>query len=267
VRSGGVASIVDLTTYDVGRDIRFLEEVSRKSGVHIVAATGQRFLPPEIPPESLVARTADEFAAYFTREIEQGINGTDIKAGVIKVASRTREITAVEESALRGAARASKRTGIPISTHTHARQRGGEMQIEIFESESVSPARVSLGHSDDSGDIDYLLGLAKRGYTLGLDHVNRGVSPDYPPSLEKRADCIRQLVDAGCADRIFLSHDSEFGSSLLAEEKREFREKLNPDGMLFNTRKLIPYLRQIGISDVAIQTMTVANPARFFSRA
>ena len=267
VRAGGVHTIVDLTTYDVGRDIRFLEEVSRRSGMQVVAATGQRFVPPDIPDERLVARTAGEFAAFFIKEIEQGIDGTNIKAGVIKVAAQGRNIRPLEENALRGAARASKATGIPISTHTHARQRGGETQAEIFEAEGVSPSRVSLGHSDDSGELDYLLGLVKRGYTLGLDHVNRGFSPDFKPPLETRAEFIRELVAAGFADRIFLSHDSEFGSSLLPEDKKEFREKLNPDGMLFNTRKLIPYLRQIGVPEAAIQAITVDNPARFFSRA
>jgi phosphotriesterase-related protein len=267
VRAGGVRTIVDLTTYDVGRDVRFLEEVSRKSGMQIVAATGQRFVPPDIPNERLVARTADEFAAFFIREIEQGIDGTNIKAGVIKIAAQGRNIGPIEDSALRGAARASKATGIPISTHTHARQRGGETQAAIFEAEGVSPSRVSFGHSDDSGELDYLLGLAGRGYTLGMDHVNRGVSPDFKPPLETRAEFIKELVAAGYADRIFLSHDSEFGSSLLPQDKMEFREKLNPDGMLFNTRKLIPYLGQIGVPEAAIQTITVNNPARFFRRA
>jgi predicted metal-dependent phosphotriesterase family hydrolase len=101
---------------------------------------------------------------------------------------------------------------------------------------------------------------------LGLDHVNRGVSADFKPSLETRAAFIKELIAAGFADRLFLSHDSEFGSSLLPEDKKEFREKLNPDGMLFNTRKLIPYLKQIGVSDAAIKTITIDNPARFFAR-
>jgi phosphotriesterase-related protein len=267
VRAGGVSTIVDLTTYDVGRDIRFLEEVSRRSGMNVVAATGQRLLPPQIEEEKLVARTADEFAAFFISEIELGIDRTGIKAGAIKVAAQSRNLTPLEENALRGAARACRATGIPIATHTHARQRGGETQIEIFEAEDVSPSRVSLGHSDDSGELDYLLNLVARGYTLGLDHVNRGVSADFKPPLETRATFIKELVAAGFADRLFLSHDSEFGSSLLPEDKKEFREKLNPDGMLFNTRKLIPYLKQIGVSDVAIKTITIDNPARFFARA
>ena len=76
---------------------------------------------------------------------------------------------------MRAAARASKATRVPIETHTHARLRMGERQAEILEAEGVSPGRVSLGHSDDSDDMDYLTGLARRGYTLGMDHINRGL--------------------------------------------------------------------------------------------
>jgi phosphotriesterase-related protein len=99
-----------------------------------------------------------------------------------------------------------------------------------------------------------------------MDHVNRGISPDFQPSLKVRAGCIKQLIDAGFAGKIFLSHDSEFCSSLLPAEDREWREKLNPDGMLFNTRKLIPYLKQLGVTDQEIRTITVDNPRRFFGR-
>jgi phosphotriesterase-related protein len=263
VRAAGVSTIVDLTTYDVGRDIRFLEEVSRKSGMQIVAATGQRLFPPD----PVVDRTAEEFTKFFIKEIEVGIDDTPIKAGVIKVATGAGELSAFEEKVLRAGARASKATGVPIETHTVSVHRGGERQAAIFEDEGVNPARVSMGHSDDTSDMDYFLGLVRRGYTLGMDHVNRGISPDFKPSLKVRAECIKQLIDAGFAGKIFLSHDSEFCSSLLAAEDREWREKLNPDGMLFNTRKLIPYLEQIGVSDRDIDIITVDNPKHFLSRS
>jgi phosphotriesterase-related protein len=261
VRAGGVSTVVDLTTYDAGRDdIRFLEEVSRQSGMQIVAATGKRLYPPDFTDE----RTTDEFTEFFVKEIKQGIDGTAIKAGVIKVATLGKGVTPFEERALRAASRAARATGVPIETHTRADLRGGEGQAAIFEEEGVNPARVSMGHSDDTSDMDYFLGLVKRGYTLGMDHVNRGVSPDFKPSLKVRAECIKQLIDAGFAGKIFLSHDSEFCSSLLPAEDQEWREKLNPDGMLFNIRKLIPYLEQMGVSKRDIHTITVENPRYFF---
>ncbi len=266
VRAAGVSTIVDLTTYDVGRDIRFLEEVSRKSGLNMVACTGQRFFPPKSRDVSMPSRTITGLAELFIKEIEQGIDGTTIKAGVIKIGIITKDLTALEEIGLRASARAGKATGVPIRTHTAAAHRAGESHAVILEDEGVNPARVSFDHSDDSGDMDYFLGLVRRGYSLGMDHVHRGISPDFKPSFERRAECIKLLVDAGFADKIFLSTDSEFGGSLLPEETKEWRETIDPpDGMLFNTRKLIPYLKQIGVSDHNIHTITVENPRYFFS--
>jgi len=264
IKAAGIGAIADLTTYDVGRDIRFLEEVSRKSGLHVIAATGQRFLPPRAADVAMPARTIDGLAAFFIKEIEQGIDGTGIKAGVIKIGIITKDPTALEEIGLRAAAHASKATGAPIRTHTDARNRAGESHAAILESEGIDPARISFDHSDDSGDMDYFLGLARRGYSLGMDHVHRGLN--FKPVFERRADCIKRLIDAGFANKIFLSTDSEFGGSLLPQEAREWRETIDPpDGMLFETRKLIPTLKQMGVSGSDIHTITVENPRRFFS--
>jgi phosphotriesterase-related protein len=262
VRADGVDTLVDLSPYDVGRDIRLIEEVSRKSGLQIIACTGQHLYPPD----SLTSRTTEELTAYFVAEIEQGIDGSGIRAGVIKVATDRDGVTPVVERALRAAARASKATGVPIETHTHARLRMGEKQAEIFEAEGVDPARVCLGHSDDSDDFDYLSALARRGYTLGMDHVNRGLKSDSRVPWQKRAEIIRRLIDAGLGDRIFLSQDVVLGAALLPAEGQGEREKNNPDGMRFNARKLIPWLRQTGVTQRAIRAMTVDSPRRFFSR-
>jgi len=265
VRAAGIGTIVDLTTYDVWRDIGFLEEVSRRSGLTMIAATGQRFFPP-VTKVAMPARTIEGLTAFFRKEIEQGIDGTAIKAGVIKIGIIGKVPTALEEIGLRAGARAAAATGAPIRIHTHAVDRAGESLAPILESEGIDPARVSFDHSDDSGDMDYFLGLVKRGYSLGMDHVHRGTPPEFKPAFERRAECIKLLCDAGFANKIFLSQDSEFGGALLPEDKKEWRDKIDPpDGLLFTSRRLIPYLEHIGVSDADIHTMTVENPRRFFA--
>ena len=266
VRAAGIGTIVDLTTYDVGRDIRFLEAVSRQSGLHMIAATGQRFFPPQEAGVTMPARDIAGLAAFFEAEIRQGIDGTAIKAGVIKIGVGGGRATALEETGLRAAVRASKATGAPIRIHTHAIDRAGENLTPILESEGIDPARVSFDHSDDNGEMDYFLGLVKRGYSLGMDHVHRGLRPEFKPPFDQRADCIRQLVDAGFAGKIFLSQDVEFGGALIPAGKRGWRDTIDPpEGLLFITRTLIPHLEQIGVPPRVIHTMTVENPRRFFS--
>ena len=267
MKSAGISTIVDLTTYDGGRDIRFLEEVSRKSGINMIACTGQRFFPPQSPRVSMPAMTIGGLAEYFIKEIDRGIDGTGIKAGVIKMGIVTNRLTALEEIGLRAAARASKATGVSIRIHTDAAHRAGESDAAILENESVNPAKVSFDHSDDSGDMDYFLGLVRRGYSLSMDHVHRGLIPDVTPSFERRAECMKLLVDAGFTDKLFLSSDSEFGGSLLPQKTRDWRENIDPpEGMLFSTRKLIPRLIELGVSEQQIHVMTVENPKGFFRR-
>jgi phosphotriesterase-related protein len=262
---GGVDTIVDVTHADVGRDIRLIEEVSRKSGMQIVACTGH-WLYPSL---SMDARTANELADFFVLEIERGIEGTDIKPGVIKVATDHEGVTPFLEEALRAAARASKATGIPVTTHTYAADRIGEKQADLFENEGLNPAVVCLGHCDDSNDMGYLTGLVKCGYTIGMDHMTWGTrdekaAPARVLSWQQRAESIKKLIDAGFCNKIFLSHDWYFGISMAAVEAMEAMQKMNPDGMLFNTRKTIPYLKQIGVTDQQIRTITVENPRHFF---
>jgi phosphotriesterase-related protein len=267
IKAAGVATVVDLTTYDVARDIRFLQEVSRKSGVNMIASTGQRFFPPRFPDVSMPSRTVAGLTKFFIKEIEQGVDDTGTKAGVIKIGIIAKAPTDLEEIGLRAAARASKATGVPIRIHTDAANRAGESQAAILEQEGVKPARVSFDHSDDSGDMDYFLGLARRGYSLSMDHVHRGIDPKFKPSFDKRLECIKLLIDAGFADKLFLSQDSEIGGSLLPVEVKEWRETIDPpDGLLFVTRKLIPHLRDLGVGDGDIRKITVENPRRFFGR-
>jgi phosphotriesterase-related protein len=266
-KAEGVDTIVDVTPIDVGRNIRLLEEVSRKSGVNIVACTGH-WLAPSL---SMGARSTEELAEFFVLEIERGIEGTDIKPGVIKVATDREGVTPFLEKALRAAARASKATGTPVTTHTYAANRVAEKQADIFESEGLDPAMVCLGHCDDTDNMGYLTGLVKRGYTIGMDHLTWGTESALeadPKTLswQQRARCVKTLIDAGYGKKLFLSNDWYFGISIAGTGIMEVLEKRNPDGMLFNTRKTIPYLRKIGVSEQEIQTITVENPRRFFGR-
>ena len=266
-KAAGIDTIVDCTTADLGRDVRLLQEVSRRSGVQIVATTGHWLTPTP----SFEARTADELADFFTLEIERGMEDTGIKPGVIKAAHQGDGMTPFQEKVFRAAARASKRTGVPVTTHSDARHRGGEQQAAIFEQEGLDPRVVCIGHSDESADFDYLAGLARRGYTLGIDHVFYGLSSmgggtNGIPTWQDRAAMVKQLIDAGLNDRIFLATDWMFALTIAPTGSFDVLNERNPFGNLFNLRNTIPYLRQIGVTDEQIRTITVVNPRAFFAR-
>lgn len=255
-REGGVRTIVDLTTLDLGRDIRFLEGLSRRTGVNIIAATG---IWRDIP-RALWNRQPDEIAALFARELEQGIEGTGIKAGIIKVANDAEGVTREGEIILRAAVRAAKQTGVRISTHTYAPHRVGEQQVAVFEDEGFDLNRVYIGHSNDSTDLEYLQGLLRKGVWLGLDRHQTSVP--VGPNWEGRAQTLAALIKAGFGDRLMVSHDwSVLGVSRSSDPLAS--RSYNPDGWLFAKRKLFPRLRELGISQAQIDLLNNDNPRRF----
>ena len=257
----GVRSIIDVTTIDLGRDIRALEQVSRESGVHIICATGVWL---DIPRAFWVA-TPDMIAPLFIREIQDGIEGTEIKAGIIKVANGDNGVTPEGEVILRAAARAQIATGVPISTHTGARGRVGDEQIRIFEEEGVDLSRVYIGHSDNTDDMDYLSGLAKKGAYVGLDGLRVSGNALGTPDLQQRINIAAKLIEAGFAHRMMLGHDwSVLGDMFGGKEARRETERLNPDGYLVISREVLPRLRQMGVSEETIDQIMVENSRLFF---
>lgn len=85
VRAAGVSTIIDLTTYDVGRDAVFLAEVSRGSGINMIACTGQRMFGGPFSQVEMPSHTIEGLYEFFRRECEEGIDDTGVKAGVIKI--------------------------------------------------------------------------------------------------------------------------------------------------------------------------------------
>ena len=128
----GVGTLVDCTPMDLDRDVHLIEAVSRRSGVNIICSTGSHLYVPhaffQTMFEWMGPMSADKVASLWAREIEEGIEGTSIKAGIINVATND-PIREPEELMLRAAARTHHRTGALITTHTPQTSRVGEDQI------------------------------------------------------------------------------------------------------------------------------------------
>ena len=255
----GLRTLVDMTPMDLGRDIRLIEEVSRRTGIQIIASTGTW---QDIPRVFWYVEP-DRIAALYVREIQEGIDGTGIRAGIIKVANDRGGVTEHGEVILRAAARAQIQTNVPISTHAWAPERVGEQQLRIFEDEGVDLNRVYIGHSNDTTDMDYLLGLLKKGVWLGLDR-HPGGHIAGTPNWEERAVTAKYLIDAGHARRIMLSHDWSVTISFVRSPQAEDRRTYNPDSYLFIQRRVLPRLLELGASPEAVRKLNEENPRRFF---
>jgi phosphotriesterase-related protein len=256
-KKAGVDSIIDLTTPDLGRDVRYVRRVARTSPVHVIVATG---LWADVP-RSFHDRDPDEAADIFVREIEVGIEDTGIKAGVIKLAHDVGGVKPHHERSVRGAARACKRTGCPISTHHWAPEEVGRQQVKIFQEEGAQMDRVCIGHSADSTNIEYLEWLLNQGVYLSMD---RYPGREGRPNWEQRNATVKALVDRGWAGRLMLGHD--FAPRLVrVDGKQPPYFEGQAMNYTFLSTTAIPALRAAGVSEEAVDTMTREVPRRFLT--
>ncbi len=254
-KAGGVDSMIDLSTPDLGRDVEYVREVAEASGMHIVVATG---IWRDVP-RSFWERDLDTIADIFVREIEVGIGNTTIKAGAIKVANDMGGVTPEGERILRGAARACKRTGCPISTHHWAPEEVGTRQVEVFMEEGAPMDRICIGHSADSTDVEYLERLLKTGVYLSMDrYPGSGTRPNW----QQRNATVMELVRRGWASKLMLGHDHAPAAVLAGTTPAEPTE---PTRYTFVNRIAIPAMREGGVSDADIELMTKTVPQEFLA--
>ena len=256
-KAGGVDTVIDLTTPDHGRDVQLVAAVARESGMNVVVATGMW----RDVPRSFWTRDPDQIADIFVHEIGIGIGDTEIKAGAIKVANDTEGVTPEGELVLRGAARALKRTGCPISTHHWAPGEVGTRQVEVFREEGAPMDRICIGHSADSTDVDYLESLLNAGVYLSMD---RYPGRDGRPNWEQRNATVKALIDRGWGERLMIGHDYSPGMVRAGVEPPEREE---PTRYLVVSTVALPALRQAGVAEETIELMTREVPRRFLSGA
>ncbi len=255
LKANGIDTIVDLTTVDLGRDVQMVREVARQVDLNIVMATGVwRF-----PPRFFERRNPDPIADLFVMDIESGMAATDVRAGIIKLATEP-TVDELNETMLRAGARAHRRTGVPISTHTDVKTRSGLAQQDVFESEGVDLSRVVIGHSGDSDDIEYLTAIINRGGYIGMDRFGL----DFFLPTEKRIETVAALCRMGHAAQMVLSHDTNCFMDTIPRDRR--LERMPNWHFLHITKDILPALRLKGVTEDQIKTMLVDNPRRIFER-
>jgi phosphotriesterase-related protein len=258
----GVKTIAEPTGMFGGRDVRFSRRVAEETGLQVVPCTGiytYDYLPPYF-----MFRDEDAMADLFVHDIEEGIQGTDIKAGFLKCAADEPGVTPNVEKVHRAIARASVRTGKPIMAHSRPASGTGPRQVEIFLEEGVPPERIQIAHTGDTDDLDYIEGLLRTGVYIGMDRY--GLEIFLP--MEQRNATVTALLERGYAERMFLSQDfcatidwypPEIGKQMLeAGAAKDWSMTLVFD-------QVIPALRDAGMTDEQLQTMVVENPKRWLA--
>lgn len=265
----GVRTFVDPCPIELGRDPALMREIAERAQMNVVCTTGFYFEEMGLPIYWR-ARTVQEIADLYIREIVHGIGDTGIKAGAIKVATGAPDITAFEHKFLEAAAIAQKATGVPIITHTQDGHAGPDQQA-AFAGHGVAPHRCLIGHCCGNPDPAYHQRIVDGGTYIGFDRI--GLLRFMPD--ETRADNLATLVRNGYKSRVMMSQDrfcgwyGKFARQVSAEEQARIEilraEGKYPPVYSYLFTDFVPMLRQRGVSDADIFSMLDENPRRFFA--
>jgi phosphotriesterase-related protein len=259
----GIETIADPSAMFLGRAVAFMRRVAEATGLQVIPCTG--IYTYDYLPIFLTTRSAEQIADLYVHDIEVGIQETEIKAAFIKCAADEPGVNENIEKLHRAAAQASLRTGAPIMAHSRPASDTATRQIEIFLEEGVEPAKVQIAHTGDTDDLDQIERILDTGVWIGLDRYGLEM---YLPYEQRQATTLA-LLERGYADRVFLSADScatidwfpaeAIEQMIAAGMAKEWTIRIVPE-------KVLPELREAGMTEEQERTMMVDNPVRWLTR-
>ncbi|KFC04979.1 phosphotriesterase family protein [Trabulsiella guamensis ATCC 49490] len=245
----GVRNIIEMTNRYMGRNPQFMQDLMRDTGINVVACTG--YYQHDFYPEHVATRSVKALAQEMIDEIEKGIEGSELKAGIIaEIGSSKGTITDLEKKVFNAAAIAHHETGRPLSTHTSFSTMGLE-QLALLSGFGVDLSRVVIGHCDLKDNLDDILRMIDLGAYVQFDTIGKN---NYYPDA-KRIDMLHALRDRGLLHRVMLSMDITRRSHLKAN---------GGNGYSYLLTTFVPLLRQSGFSQADVDVMLRDNPSQFF---
>ncbi|MGH8958161.1 MAG: phosphotriesterase family protein [Acidimicrobiia bacterium] len=252
-RLAGGSALVDATVAELGRDPTGLRDLSKASGIHVVAACGHSSQEWWDGALDLQLRSDLELVEEFVSDLTDGIGDTGVRAGIIKIGTSMDEVTNTEGRIIKAAAAAQRATGAPITTHTTAGTMGLE-QIRRLYLAGADLSKVCIGHLDRRLVIEEHLEIAGTGVYLGYDQVSK----EKYASDANRAQFLSRLVDAGFGDRVILGSDLARRSDLAAWG--------GSPGLTHLATSFVDLLGQHGL-DPEVERFLIENPRRFLAWA
>ena len=233
VKSAGIACIVDGGHPDMGRDVRFLRQVSMKSGVPIVAGGG--FYSQPFYPKEISTMTEDQILKALVKQAD------DDTLGAFGEIGSWDEITADERKVFRAVGRAHVATNLPIFTHTGIPGKSALEQLDILEDAGVKPEHVAIGHLGNLVDTNVYVHktICRRGAYVGFDRQGGNNDAQQVPM-------VMALIEAGFADHLLFSADASSGYSK-------------------TMTVFVPKVKAAGASDDVLHRIMVDNPRRFLA--
>ena len=209
----GLATFVDCTPINIGRDVELLKRISEQSEINIICSTGFYYTDEPV----LYNTSAEQLCQYMVADAYA------VNAGIIKCAVENEAISCFGEKLLRACAKAHLCLGLPIVLHSNANNRNALKALEILFSEGVNPNAVTVGHLSDTDDLEYVKSIASYGCYIGLDRLYQNTSEEY---VSKKTQSILELCKASYEDQILLAHDAQFFNGFDSKPKIIERPRL-----------------------------------------
>jgi len=260
-RDAGLGTAVDAMPADCGRNPTKLAELSRRSGVHIVAATGLHHEKFYGASHWSTRASEQELADLFVADIEVGIDErdyggpivrrTDVRAGIVKVAGSEGGPSARDVPIFRAAALAHARTGVPVHTHCEAGS-GALEQIRLLVDAGVPGDRISLSHVDKVVDRGYHRDLFAAGAFAVYDQAFR---------WGDRPNGTLQLLEWAAED----GHLSQVMLGMDAARQGYYRAFGGEPGLSYLLREFSDAMEARGLTETMRRALFVDNPASAFA--
>ena len=201
IKDLGCQTFIECTPAYLGRDPLLLKGLSDSSGLNILTNTGYYgAVNNKYIPQHAFTETADQLAARWTIEWENGIDGTGVKPGFIKIGVENGNLTDLHKKLVVAAARTHLKTGLTIASHTGPAIPAFE-QLEIFTNEGVAPEAFIWVHAQAEKDLSNHVKAAKMGAWIGFDGLNDNNLEDY-------VRMIKNLKENNLLNKVLLSHDA-----------------------------------------------------------
>jgi predicted metal-dependent phosphotriesterase family hydrolase len=261
VRNSGIDTIIDLTPIGLGRAPLKTAQLSRRTLVNIVVATGVHRRAHYPNGHWVYSVSEEELTELMVTDLETGIDNrdwqgprpqpTNVCAGIIKLGASYHAIHASEQRWFSAGAAAAARTGVPIAVHTEVGTAAHEV-LDALEGLGVPANEVMLAHLDRNIDPALHAEIADRGAFLGYDTIGRAKYHSDAAIL----DLIAAVVELGHASQILLGTDVGRSSTLLAYG--------GGPGMSVLGRTFAPRLSQLLGADLE-EAVLVENPRRYLT--
>jgi len=267
--SAGGRAIVDVAPHPY-RIPEWYLSLAAQVDIHIIVSAGF-YLERRTPPE-FHAYTESQMVDRLLKELTEGIQGSPLKAGVIKVAAESARFTSWEQRVLRAAARVQRETGVPICSHAIE---GGVEQFEALCEAGADPERIYICHAEtESGwegrsvsqQIDYLQQITCRGGSLYFSNFGW----EFLSQTENLKRLMLTLCAQGFQGRLLFSSDANYkvdetGNTWWEEQCNHPR--LPAKNFAYTFTYIVPLLQRWGFTPADLQQFLVINPRAMFNTA